>query len=95
MTQAEEIVYTAIDEINSDFDDKAQFIEKNDEFPLLGEEGTIDSLTFLNLIVCIEGKIQAQNYRSVVLVNEHTLSGKEHPFKTVGSLIEYVSKFLS
>jgi acyl carrier protein len=56
----------------------------------LGGDGGIDSLTFVNLIVAIEENIQKTLHRSVVLVNEDSMTLRERPFRTLGTLAEYV-----
>ena len=87
------LVYAAIDEVNAESADGVR-VEKGPDVRLLGGDGGIDSLTFVNLIVALEEQIQKTLNRSVVLVNEDSMTLKEHPFRTVGTLAGYVSELV-
>ena len=86
------VIYAAIDDVNAQSAD-GLVIEKTPETPLLGEGG-IDSLLFVNLIVAVEEQIQNKFGDPVVLVNEESMSLQTHPFRTVGSLAEYVGQLV-
>ena len=83
------LVYAAIDDVNALSKDGVR-IQKDADAHLLGGEGGVDSLTFVNLIVAIEEKIQDSLGKTVVLINEDTMSLQTHPFRTVGTLVKYV-----
>jgi D-alanine--poly(phosphoribitol) ligase subunit 2 len=87
-----ELVYAAIDEVNSQTVDGA--IEKSPDTSLLGGDQGMDSLTFVNLIVALEEQIHSRTGKSVVLVDENSMSLQEHPFRTVASLADYVGRLL-
>jgi len=82
------LVYSAMDEVDPLGAD-GRPLEKNPDVRLLGGEG-VDSLTFVNLVVAIEEQIHAKFGKSVVLVDEEHLAHQEHPFRTVGTMAEYV-----
>lgn len=88
-----DLVYAAIDEVNAQTVD-GDVIEKSVNTSLLGGEQGMDSLTFVNLIVALEEKINDQTGKSVVLVDENSMSLQEHPFRTVGTLADYVERLL-
>jgi acyl carrier protein len=83
------LVYAAIDEVNAESADGVR-IQKGPDVSLLGGDGGVDSLTFVNLIVALEEQIEKTLHRSVVLVNEDSMSLQDHPFRTVGTLAGYV-----
>jgi D-alanine--poly(phosphoribitol) ligase subunit 2 len=88
------LVYSAIDEVNAQSADGTT-IAKTPETRLLGGERGLDSLTFVNLVVALEEQIQSGLGQSVVLVDEDSMALQEHPFRTVGTLADYVEKILA
>jgi acyl carrier protein len=88
------LVYAAIDEVNEQSGDGV-LIVKQPETRLLGSDQSVDSLTFVNLVVAIEEQIQQTRGVSVVLVDEDSMGMQEHPFRTVESLAKYVERVLS
>jgi acyl carrier protein len=87
-------IYAAIDELNSQSMDGVT-IQKNLETPLLAKGSGLDSLTFVNLIVAVEGQLETSLGLSVVLVDEGSMSLYESPFRTVGSLAKYVEAVIA
>ncbi len=88
------LVYAAIDEVNAQSADGVA-IAKAPDARLLGRDGGVDSLTFVNLVVAIEEQIQNELGQSVVLVDEDSMALQEHPFRTVGTLADYVRKIIA
>lgn len=60
--------------------------------PLFGEEGLLDSLGLVNLVVGLEQEIQDELGYTVALADEKALSARSSPFRDVGSLAEYAFK---
>jgi acyl carrier protein len=87
------LVYAAIDEVNAQSANGVDIV-KAPEARLLGDQG-VDSLTFVNLVVAVEEQIQNGLGKSVVLVDEDSMSLQEHPFRTVGTLADYVAKVVA
>ena len=52
--------------------------------------GRLDSLGLVTLIVDLEERLQDDLGLGVALANERALSQRESPFRTVGTLTEYV-----
>jgi acyl carrier protein len=88
------LVYAAIDEVNAQ-SVNGNPVEKRLDTALLGGDAGMDSLTFVNLIVALEEQIQSSLGRSVVLVDENSMSLQDQPFRTVGTLVQYVEKLVS
>jgi len=61
---------------------------------LIGTEARLDSLGLVNLIVLIEEKIQQGFGVGVTLVDERAMSQSKSPFRTLGSLAEFVEEQL-
>ena len=89
------LVYSAIDEVNAQSAEGATVIRKTPDTRLLGGEGGLDSLTFVNLVVAIEEQVQTNLGQSIILVDENSMAKKEHPFRTVGALATYVEAILT
>lgn len=93
MSFAQDIVNEAINEVNNDPSIEVK-IEKDPNFLLLDHASKIDSLTLVNLFVGIEALIENRFDKNISLVNEESFESDQYPFKTVGSLINYVQNLL-
>jgi D-alanine--poly(phosphoribitol) ligase subunit 2 len=88
-----ELIYAAVDELNAQSGE--QIIEKNPDAPLLGSDKGIDSLTFINLIVAVEEQINQRTGKSIILVDEDYMAEEKHPFRTLGTLTDYVGRVMA
>ena len=88
------LVYSAMDEVDPLTVNGAP-LAKAPDARLLGSDSGIDSLTFVTLMVAVEEQIQKKLAKSVVLVDEGNMAAEKNPFRTVGSLAEYVEKLVS
>ena len=84
-----QIITEAIAEINSNLPKDKQFLISKETL-LFGENANIDSLGFVNLLVNIEYNIEDEFNLSITIADEHAMSQKNSPFKTLGTLSEYV-----
>lgn len=87
------VVFAAIDELNSSLPEGDRINKTLDEI-LIGSSGKMDSLGMINLIVAVEQKIEEEFKETVSLANDNAMSAQNSPFKTVGSLIDYVGSLL-
>ena len=88
-----DMIYAAVDELNAQSGEKT--LEKSLDAPLLGSEKGVDSLTFINLIVAIEEQINQRTGKSIILVDEDYMAEEKHPFRTLGTLTEYVGRVMA
>jgi len=91
LTQA---IFDAIDEINEQIPKEQQRLTKSVDTVLFGESGKLDSLGLVNLIVATEQKLEELFEISITLADEKAMSQKNSPFRTVGTLTEYISKLM-
>ena len=91
--QVQKTIFAAIDDINIMLP-QDRHIQKLPDTALAGEDGGLDSLGVVNLIVAIEQKIQEQFQRTISLVSDEALSQRENPFANVQTLTEYIFKIL-
>ena len=96
MTTQEKIaqaLFEAIDEINQQLSDR-RHLAKSLDTPLFGKGGGLDSLGLVNLIVAAEERIQEAFDTTISLADERAMSQTSSPFKTVGSLADYIAQLM-
>ncbi len=57
---------------------------------MLGNNTSLDSLEFLNLVMSLEDKLREQLSMKVSLSHEDVLLSKHHPFKSVEALTNFI-----
>ncbi len=92
--QSVEIIYKAIDETNL-LAPPEQHLEKSLNTVVFGDMGKLNSLGLVTFIVATEQKIEDETGISVTLADEKAMSQKNSPFRTVGTLAEYIDQLLS
>ena len=80
-----EVIFDAIDELNEQLPEE-QRLEKNLDTILIGEDGKIDSLGLVNLIVLIEQKIEEDFGIYISLADESDTSREGNPFDNIKNL---------
>lgn len=90
ITQA---IYAAIDEINM-LRPQAERLEKSDDTVLLGMSGKLDSLGLVNFIVATEMNLEEAFGVSLNLADDKAMSQEKSPFRTVGTLSDYIAGLL-
>ena len=91
----EKIVDKSIREILSSQDVDLQKLNfKNDNIKLFGEQGVLDSIGLVSLILAIEENVREELSVDVLLANEKALSQKNSPFKDYQALSKYVSSMV-
>lgn len=88
-----QILFEVLDEINLELPSNRQ-LAKSLETVLFGKSGLLDSLGLVNFIVAAEEKIEETLGETVTLADERAMSHKNNPFKTVGSLVDYIAMLL-
>ena len=63
----------------------------NLDTPLIGSSRLIDSMGLVNILVDIENALVEENYE-ILIMSENAMSLKISPFRTIGALIQYISK---
>ena len=87
------IVFQAIDTINKQ-NEQDELIEKSETIELYGSKSKLDSLGLVNLIVTVEQNIEDEFDIAITLADERAMSQKYSPFRTIGSLVEYIEMLL-
>jgi acyl carrier protein len=69
--------------------------EVNEETRLFGANSMLDSSALVSLLVEVEQQINDMIGTEIVLVDDRAMSQKRSPFRTIGTLAEYVVMLLS
>lgn len=69
-------------------------IEISDSLSLYGMGAPFDSLDLVSIILSCEEAIKKQWQYKLVLANEKALARKRSPFRSVGSLVDYILELL-
>lgn len=93
-TPSQEIIYTAIDEVNEEAE-AGCVIAKAPLTTLLGSDSSVDSLSLVRLLVTVERLIEEKTGKSIVIVDESAFEAEHSPFATVQSLILHVDNLIS
>lgn len=88
-----EVIFDAVDNLNRQRA-KDQKLPKSTKTVLMGENGSLDSLGLVNLIVAVEEKIEEQFTTSVVLSDQSLILSTTSPFRTIGTLADYITNQL-
>lgn len=86
--RAAQIVQRAIAEFNAA--EGAQVPSERDTV-LLGAGGAIDSLGLVRLVLLVERHAEEDSGAAISLTDEKAMSQRSSPFRTVGSLIDYLA----
>jgi hypothetical protein len=93
MNRSIEIVYRAIDAVNEQLPEENR-LPKAPDVILLGKGGRLDSLGFVNLLVCLEESCDQVCGVSVSFVDAARTDEDSALFETVGTLIDHVDRVL-
>lgn len=61
---------------------------------LFGEGGVLASVDFVTLVLDIESAVESLTGHAVTLADERAMSQKHSPFRTVGTLADYIVSLL-
>lgn len=84
-----DIVYHVMDELNEEHASESRLPLSKDTV-IFGSESNLDSLGLVNLIVGIEQGILEELGLEIIIVSDKAMSRKRSPFRTVGSLVDYI-----
>lgn len=84
------LVYSCIEGINEERENKNERLELKEETRLLGTKSKLDSLSLVILIVDIEQRLADELGVEVSLADEKAMSQERSPFRDVKSLVDYI-----
>jgi acyl carrier protein len=62
----------------------------NESTRLIGKKAVLDSLGLVNLIISIEQQLGDDHDITITIADERAMSQEKSPFRTIGSLSEYI-----
>ena len=83
------IIFGIIDELNEMLPPDNR-LAKSEDTLLSGSGGGLDSLGMVNLIVDLEEELSSRFGHDVNLIDDGTMHLESDPFRTIGTLIEFV-----
>ena len=86
-------IYNSIDSLNAQLPNEGH-IEKSNNTALFGSGSKLDSLDLINLVVAVEQNIEDEFDVTITLADERAMSQENSPFRTVGSLTDYIEMIL-
>ena len=89
----ENTIINAVKEINERLP-KEQQISKTSKTVLFGKGGQLDSLGLVNLLVIIEQNIEEDFDVIITIADERAMSQKHSPFRTIGTMADYINMLL-
>lgn len=89
-----QLIFDTIDEMNLDLE-PSEKIEKKEDTVIFGIDSALDSIGLVNFITIIEQKIEEETGRFITIADERAMSMKNSPFKTVGTLKEYIELLIN
>jgi len=88
-----QLILKVIGELNEQLPPE-QNLEKSIETIIVGKEGKLDSVDLIHFIVAVEQMIEDEFEVPITLADERAMSEKHSPFRTVGSLVDYIEMIL-
>ena len=87
------LIIKSVQEINEQLPQEQQFSTTLNTV-LLGKDGKLDSLGLVTLLVTIEQNIEDEFDVSITITDEKAMSQKRSPFRTIGTLADYIDMLL-
>ena len=89
----QKVVYDSIDELNQQLSEDDRLIKSLDT-KIFGSNSKLDSLGLVSLIVMVEQNIENEFDVSITIADEKAMSQKRSPFRTIGTLADYIDMLL-
>lgn len=90
----EKILSIIYDEMNALMEQDNVQGEMNEETGIYGNDGRLDSMGLVSLLVAVEQAIEDEFDVEITIANAKAMSQKNSPFKTIGSLADYVTELV-
>lgn len=88
------VIVMVAKELNENLENKIA-VDQGANAPLYGRSGVLDSLGLVSFIVAVEQALEEQLGLVVSLADEKAMSQKHSPFRSIGTLVIYVSGLIA
>lgn len=89
-----ELIYRAIDEVNSDRRPEDR-LSRTEDAAILGRDSKLDSLGLVNFIVSLEQAINDEMNVELTLADERAMMMESSPFRTVRTLATFIETLMT
>jgi acyl carrier protein len=86
-----QIVFDALNDLSATLPDEDGIARLTLDSPLFGENGALDSLGLVNLVVLTERRVEDAYGTEISLADDNALAADENPFRTVRSYVALTS----
>ena len=93
--KVEELIFDAIDGLNSSYKKPNNQIFKSLDTPLFGESANLDSMDLVNLIFEVEDNFKREMGLTMNLSDERAMNQEQTIFSTVSALVDYICVLLA
>lgn len=76
-------------------DDRPDPVELGEDTHLIGRNRVLDSMGLVTLIVDVEQRLEEEYDVVIVVADERAMSQKHSPFRSVGSLADYICQLVA
>ncbi len=90
-----QLVFSALADLSATLRDDEDVARLSIDSPLFGENGVLDSLGLVNLVVLTERRIEDTYGTAISLADEDALSADDNPFRTVRSYAEFTMSLVT
>ena len=87
------LIIKSVQEINEQLPQEQQ-LGQSTKTVLFGKDGKLASIGLVNLLVTIEQNIEDVFDVSITIADERAISQKHSPFRTIGTLADYIDMLL-
>ncbi len=91
--EIQNIILQAAEETHSRL--AAAIRDQGRETKLFGRDAPLDSLALVSLIAAVETSLREHCHKDIMLVNEDAMSRSRSPFRTVGTLCDYINELIA
>ncbi len=91
--ELETLIQAQVQSYNENLDEPVD-LSAGAESVLFGEGGVLASVDFVTLVLDIEEAVEDATGQSITLADERAMSQKHSPFRTVGTLADYITSLL-
>jgi D-alanine--poly(phosphoribitol) ligase subunit 2 len=91
--QIVDLIVQVSNDLNEQLKNKIE-VDKRENAILFGDDGVLDSLALVNLVVLVESAVENKFGKPIILVDGVNGNEKQTHFATVGSLAEYIENLI-
>lgn len=96
-TRSLDLIIAGVQELLAESDEQFDTAQGdlNEATRLIGQQGVLTSLELVTLLFNVEQTISDELNASITLADERAMSLEKSPFRTIGSLAQYVNTLLT